>query len=59
MPAHQRKIKESEQQIAGEKYINEEVAKLKRGKVEKEPRTLSPFYVEFEYGAQNKGYCWT
>ena len=34
------------------------MAKLKRGKKEKDPLTSNPFVVEFEYGAQNKGY-WT
>ena len=42
----------------GEKYLDEDAAKLKRNDVFKKELTSSPFYVEFEYGASNSGY-WT
>ena len=42
----------------GESYLDEEAAKLKRGKKEKDALTSNPFLVEFEYGAQHQGY-WT
>ena len=42
----------------GEKYVDTEAAVLKRGTADKQPLTSSPFYVEFEYGAQKEGY-WT
>ena len=41
-----------------EKYIDKDAAVLKRGTDDKQPLTSSPFYVEFEYGAQKEGY-WT
>ena len=40
------------------KYCDKEVAKLKKENFEKEKLTPSSFYVEFDYGAQQKGY-WT
>ena len=42
----------------GECYLDEDAAKLKKGQKEKDELTSSPFYVEFEYVAQHKGY-WT
>ena len=48
-----RKINEKQQD---EKHANKDAAKLKQVKVEKDTLTSSPFVVEFEYGAQNKGY---
>ena len=38
------------------KYVDGEAAILKRGSADKQPLTLSPFYVGFGYGAQSKGY---
>ena len=42
----------------GEDYIDKSAAVLKRGTSQKQPLTSSPFYIEFEYGAQKEGY-WT
>jgi hypothetical protein len=42
----------------GKKYKDETAAKKKRGHELKQPLTISPFVLEFEYGASAEGY-WT
>jgi hypothetical protein len=42
----------------GQKYKDEQAAMKKRGTVEKQPLTMSPFVLEFEYGTSDEGY-WT
>jgi hypothetical protein len=42
----------------GQKYKDEQAAMKKRGMVDKQPLTMSPFVLEFEYGALAEGY-WT
>ena len=42
----------------GKKYKDETAAKKKRGNELKQPLTISPFVLEFEYGASAEGY-WT
>ena len=37
-------------------YMNKDTVKLNKGKKEKDKLTLSSFYVEFKYIAQNQGY---
>ena len=40
----------------GKEFTNKEAAKAKRGNSKKAPLTLSPFVIEFEYGANGDGY---
>jgi hypothetical protein len=42
----------------GQKYKDEQAAIRKRATANKQPLTVSPFVVEFEYGTSNDGY-WT
>ena len=42
----------------GKKYKDESAAKKKRGSEFKQPLTMSPFVLEFDYGASAEGY-WT
>ena len=42
----------------GKKYKDESAAKKKRGSKFKQPLTISPFVLEFEFGASAEGY-WT
>ena len=41
----------------GAHYSDKDAAKKIRGNTMKAPLTESPFVVEFEYGANNQGYC--
>ena len=54
---NQDQLKKINEKRKGESYVDKDAAKLKRGQ-KKDDLTSSPFYVKFEYGAQNKGY-WT
>ena len=40
----------------GQKYKDETAAKKKQGNALKQPLTISPFVLEFEYGASAEGY---
>jgi TfoX/Sxy family transcriptional regulator of competence genes len=42
----------------GQKYKDEQAAIKKRGTADKQPLTMSPFVLQFEYGASAEGY-WT
>lgn len=49
-------LKKVNEKRVGERYVDKEAAKLKRGKIQKEPLISSPFYIKFEYSAQKEGY---
>jgi hypothetical protein len=40
----------------GQKYKDEQAAIKKRGVADKQPLTMSPFVLEFEYGISAEGY---
>ena len=58
LPLNKNELMKVNEKRNGEKYVDGEAAILKQGTANKQPLTSSPFYVEFEYGANREGY-WT
>ena len=50
LPLNKNELMKVNEKRNGEKYVDGEAAILKRGTADKQPLTLSPLYVKFEYG---------